>query len=133
MVLVTGDGAFGFYLAEINSAVLAGLRIICVIANDGAWGTEKNAQLHSRGTTVNCELGQCDYHLIADVFGCRGDKVTTQSKLTESLRRAFDAEGTTVLNVLTDPAAGLQRKRDPHLQMVTFEDLPANPEFRPPI
>ena len=35
VVLVTGDGAFGFYPSEFNAAQLAGLKLICVISNDG--------------------------------------------------------------------------------------------------
>ena len=123
VVLVTGDGAFGFYPAELNSFVLAGLKVICIIANDGAWGTEKNAQLNSRGMTVNCELGFCDYHLMGDVFGCRGEKVVREDELRPALQRAFAADQSTVLNVITDPNAGIERKKDPRLQMVTFEDL----------
>jgi acetolactate synthase I/II/III large subunit len=123
VVLVTGDGSFGFYLAEINSAVLAGLKVICIISNDGIWGTERNAQLNSKGITVNCDLGQCDYHLIGATFGCRGEKVASAVELAPALERAFAADETTILNVLTDPDAGLERKKDPRLQMVTFEDL----------
>ena len=123
VVLVTGDGAFGFYPAELNSFVLAGLKVICIVANDGAWGTEKNAQLNSRGMTVNCELGFCDYHLMGDVFGCRGEKVVREDELRPALQRAFAADQSTVLNVITDPDAGIERKKDPRLQMVTFEDL----------
>lgn len=123
VVLATGDGSFGFYLAEINSAVLAGLNIVCIISNDGIWGTERNAQLNSEGITVNCDLGQCDYHLIGETFGCRGEKVKSIDELPAALERAFAANETTVLNVLTDPDAGLERKKDPRLQMVTFEDL----------
>jgi acetolactate synthase-1/2/3 large subunit len=122
-VLVTGDGSFGFYPAEFNSAVLAGLKIVCVIANDGAWGTEKNAQLNSKGITVNCDLGQCDYHLMGDVFGCLGEKIEMKEALLPALARALVADETTIINVITDPDAGLERKKDPRLQMVTFEDL----------
>lgn len=123
VVLITGDGSFGFYPAELNSFVLAGLKVICIVANDGAWGTEKNAQLNSRGMTVNCELGFCDYHLMGDVFGCRGEKVVREEELRPALQRAFAADQSTVLNVITDPDAGIERKKDPRLQMVTFEDL----------
>ncbi|MBL8643744.1 MAG: thiamine pyrophosphate-binding protein, partial [Rhodospirillaceae bacterium] len=31
VVLVTGDGSFGFYCAELNGAALAGLKIVCLI------------------------------------------------------------------------------------------------------
>ena len=123
VVLVTGDGSFGFYPAEFNSAMLAGLKIICVISNDGNWGTERNALKLKFGTTINCVLGQCDYHLIGQAFGCRGEKITSSNDLGPALDRAFAETLPTVLNVLTDPSAGELRKQDPRLQMVTFEDL----------
>ena len=126
VVLVTGDGAFGFYSSEWNAAVMAGLKVVCIIANDGAWGTEKNGQLHSAGRNVNCELGQNDYQLIADIYGCLGARVDAPEDVKPALERAFAADQTTILNVITDPDAGLDRKKDPRLQMITFEDLPSS-------
>lgn len=126
VVLVTGDGAFGFYASEWNAAVLAGLKIVCVIANDGAWGTEKNGQLNAAGRNVNCELGQASYELIGQVFGCLSERVETPSDIKPALQRAFAADQTSIINVLTDPDAGLARKQDPRLQMITFEDLPSS-------
>lgn len=123
VVLVTGDGAFGFYPTEFNSAYLAGLKVVCVISNDGNWGTERNALKQRFGTTVNTVLGQCDYHLIGLAFGCRGEKVETPAEVGPALDRAFAADVSTVINILTDPSAGEARKQDPRLQMVTFEDL----------
>lgn len=123
VVFVTGDGSFGFYPAELNSAALSGLKILCIISNDGNWGTERNALLTRLGTTVNCVLGQCDYHLVAQGFGVAGEQVIEPADLAPAIDRALAADGTTVLNVLTDPGAGEVRKRDPRLQMVTFEDL----------
>lgn len=126
VVLVTGDGSFGFYASEWNAAALAGLKVVCVIANDGAWGTEKNGQLASKGRNVNCELGQANYELIGQVFGCLGERVENPSDIKPALQRAFAADRTTIINVLTDPDAGLERKKDPRLQMITFEDLPSS-------
>lgn len=124
VVLVTGDGSFGFYSSEWNAAAIAGLKIVCIIANDGAWGTEKNGQLHSAGRNVNCELGQASYELIGQVYGCLGERVDQPDDIKPALKRAFAADRTTIVNVLTDPDAGLERKKDPRLQMITFEDLP---------
>ena len=126
VVLVTGDGSFGFYASEWNAAAMAGLKIVCAIANDGAWGTEKNGQLHSTGRNVNCELGQASYELIGQVYGCLGERVEEPADIKPALERAFAADKTTILNVLTDPDAGLDRKKDPRLQMITFEDLPSS-------
>ncbi|WP_230293620.1 thiamine pyrophosphate-binding protein [Croceicoccus sp. Ery5] len=123
VVLVTGDGSFGFYPAEFNSAVIAGLELTCIISNDGNWGTERNALLTRLGTTVNCVIGQCDYHLVAQGFGAVGEKVETAQELADAVDRALAHKGATVLNVITDPDAGEERKTDPRLRMVTFEDL----------
>ena len=97
-----------------------------MIANDGAWGTEKNGQLNSAGRNVNCELGQASYELIGQVFGCLGERVEHPGGIKPALQRAFAADRTTIINVLTDPDAGLERKKDPRLQMITFEDLPSS-------
>ena len=51
------NSAFGFYYSEINGAVLAGLPLIIIICNGGAWGTEKHGQIVQLGEVVNCELG----------------------------------------------------------------------------
>ena len=123
VVLVTGDGSFGFYPAEFNSMALAGLKVLCVIANDGNWGTERNALKLKLGTTYNTVLGQCDYHYIAKAFGLPGERVETAADLGPALDRAFAADTAVILNVITDPDAGEARKQDPRLQMVTFEDL----------
>jgi acetolactate synthase I/II/III large subunit len=126
VVLVTGDGSFGYYTAELNSAKLAGLSLKIIISNDGAWGTEKNSHLMHWDDAINCELGQCDYHLIGQAYGCVSEKVSELEELSGAIDRALAADGPVVLNVLTDPDAGLARKQDNRLQMVTFEDLPKN-------
>ncbi len=126
VVLVTGDGAFGFYCSELNSMALAGLAVTIVIGNDGGWGTERNGQLHSSGRNINCELGACDYQLIGHAYGCLGERIEAADDIKPALRRALESTRTTVLNVITDPAAGLERKKDPRLQMITFEDLPSS-------
>ncbi|WP_439532753.1 thiamine pyrophosphate-binding protein [Polymorphobacter sp.] len=131
VVLVTGDGSFGFYPAEFNSAALAGLTIVCLISNDGNWGTERNALLTQLGTTVNCVLGQCDYHLVAQGFGVTGERIVEPADLGPAIDRAFAATSSTVLNVITDTDAGELRKRDKRLQMVTFEDLRLSLDVHP--
>jgi len=123
VVLVTGDGSFGFYATEWNAVALANLKIVCVILNDRAWGTEKNGQLHAMGRNVNCELGDVAYEAIAKAFGVHGERIESNGEIADALQRAFASDTATVLNILTDPDAGLARKQDPLLQMISFEDL----------
>lgn len=123
VILVTGDGSFGFYCSELNSAQLAGLQMAVVISNDGAWGTEKHGHLKVLGESFNCELGQADYHLIAQAFGCGGERVQSSAELPAALDRMLAAETPYVLNVITDPMAGAARKTDPRVVTVAFEDM----------
>lgn len=123
VVHVTGDGAFGFYSSEYNGAVLADLRIITVISNDGAWGTEKHGQWLALRRSINTKFGDVRYDLIAQAFGCESEQVTELGDLGPALDRAFAASGPYVVDVVTDPDAGLERKVDPRLQTIAFEDL----------
>jgi acetolactate synthase-1/2/3 large subunit len=125
VVLVSGDGAFGFYCSEINGAVQAGLPLIIVICNDGAWGTEKHGQILGLGEVVNCELGHCDYQLIGEAYGALGLKVEDPADLDTSMEKAFKAanEGPVVVNVIVDGMAGLARKKEPVIQTIAFSDL----------
>ncbi len=122
-VLVTGDGAFGFYSSEFNGAVMAGLRLICLISNDAGWGTERHGQIKALGGVVNCDLGHCDYHLIGEAYGAIGRRIDKPADIAPALTMAFAADRPVVLNVITDPMAGLLRKEDPRVQCIAFEDL----------
>jgi acetolactate synthase-1/2/3 large subunit len=125
VVLVSGDGAFGFYCSEINGAVQAGLPLIIVICNDGAWGTEKHGQIMQMGNVVNCELGHNDYQLIGEAYGALGLKVEDPADLDATMKKAFKAvnNGPVVVNVIVDGMAGLLRKKEPLIQTIAFSDL----------
>ena len=111
VVLVTGDGSFGFYEAEWHSAARERLPIVCLISNDGAWGTEKHFQMRMIGRSVNTELGTPRYHLVALAYGCYGEQVESPTEVGPAISRAFAANGPAVLNFLTDPEAGSHRLR----------------------
>lgn len=125
VVLVSGDGAFGFYCSEINGAVQAKLPLLIVICNDGAWGTEKHGQLLQLGDVVNCELGHNDYQLIGEAYGALGLKVEDPADLDATMKKAFKAvkDGPVVVNVIIDGMAGLIRKKEPLIQTIAFNDL----------
>jgi acetolactate synthase-1/2/3 large subunit len=123
VVLTTGDGSFGFHPAELHAAARAGLKLVCVIGNDGAWGTELHGQAGAIGRAVNTELGYLHYELIGLAFGCHAEHVERQADLEPALARAFDAKGPAVVNVQIDRAAGAAIKREPLARMILFDDL----------
>ncbi len=50
-------------------------------------------------------------------------RVENPNDIAPAIQRAFAAEGSTVINVITDPEAGMVRKTDPRVQTIAFEDL----------
>ena len=126
VLLTTGDGSFGFYPAELHAAAQAGLKIVCVVGNDGAWGTELHGQVQAIGRTLNTELGSARYDLVGQGFGCHGERVQQPAELRPALERAFAQNGPSVVDVLIDRAAGAQIKSDPLARMILFDDLASN-------
>jgi acetolactate synthase-1/2/3 large subunit len=123
LVLLTGDGAFGFYCGELHSFMRAGLKVTIVIANDGAWGTEHHGQLKALGTSYNCLLGKSDYQHIGTAFGFATRRVEDPAEVAGAIEWALAQPGSTLLNILTDTDAGQVRKSDPRVQTIAFEDL----------
>ncbi|MCB1623673.1 MAG: thiamine pyrophosphate-binding protein [Pseudomonadales bacterium] len=126
VVLTTGDGSFGFYPAELHAAAAAGLPLVVVIGNDGAWGTELHGQMQAIKRSVNTELGLQRYEMIGAAFGCHAEFVQTQGELLAALQRAFAARVPSVVNVVLDRAAGAELKCEPKARMILFDDLATN-------
>ncbi len=123
IIHVTGDGAFGFYPAEYNGAVLAGLKINTFISNDGAWGTEKHGQTLALNRHVNVEFGDVHYDLIGKAFGCEAQRITKPSEVGAAIDKSLASKVTCVTDIVTDPEAGHVRKTDPRVQTIAFLDL----------
>ena len=121
--LVTGDGALGFHPAELHAAVRAGLKLIVVVGNDGAWGTELHGQLEAIGRSVNTELGQLPYELLGQAFGAKGIRVDEAGQLDAAIEQALAHPGCSLLNVLIDPDAGRELKENEAVRMIQFSDI----------
>ena len=123
VVLVTGDGAIGFHPGEIHAAVLAGLNLMVIVGNDGAWGTELHGQQEAIGRDINTKLGQLPYEKLAEAFGASGISIKSLDQLEHGLEKAFEAKGTVLVNVLIDPDAGKELKTNPDIRMILFSDI----------
>jgi acetolactate synthase-1/2/3 large subunit len=124
-VLVTGDGAIGFHPLELHAAARAGLNLVVVVANDGAWGTELHTQRQAIGRDLNTQLGQLPYEQLATIVGGCALRIDSAAQLEPVLDRAFDTPGLIVVNALVDPQAGAELKTNPDVRMIVFSDLAA--------
>jgi acetolactate synthase-1/2/3 large subunit len=99
VVLITGDGSLGFYIAEMDTAVRHGLPIVMIVGNDGGWGLERELQDASYGSTVACELRRTHYDQVMKGFGGGGETIDTLDQVGPAVERAFRSGVPYCLNV----------------------------------
>jgi acetolactate synthase-1/2/3 large subunit len=103
VVALTGDGGVGFYGYELDTAVRHSVAFVTVVANDGAWGMEKNLQLGIYGPerVIASELRATRYDEVMRVLGGHGEHVSRPEELRSALERALAADGPALVNVET--------------------------------
>src|ERR1017187_147950 len=101
VVAITGDGALGFYLAEMDTAARFGLPIMLIVGNDAGWGLERELQRWGTGgaPTVACELQPARYDLVMKALGGNGETIERPEEGRPSLGRALGSRVPYCLNV----------------------------------
>jgi acetolactate synthase I/II/III large subunit len=100
IILLSGDGAFTFTIAELESARRQGMSFVAVVADDEAWGITLWGQTREFGHGMASELGPVSFEQVAEGFGCRGVRVRTEAELREALREGLAAQRPTVIHAL---------------------------------
>jgi len=105
VVVLNGDGSFGFNSMEFDTAVRHDIPIICVVNNDCAWGMIKHSQAMSIGKDrCTCaELGMRHYEKMVEGLGGYGELVTKDEDIIPALNRAIESGKPACINVVTDP------------------------------
>ncbi|MCP5116586.1 MAG: thiamine pyrophosphate-binding protein, partial [bacterium] len=101
VVMITGDGSLGFYIAELDTMVRHNLPVISIVGNDAGWGVERELQGAIQGTTVACELRRTRYDLVMKGFGGKAENITRLDQVAPAMERALAADGPYLLNVNT--------------------------------
>ena len=103
VAVITGDGALGFYLAEMDSLVRHRLPLVLIVGNDAGWGLERELQGFDSGSTetVACELQAARYDVVMQAFGGGGEMVERLEQVRPAVARAFEAGVPYCLNVRT--------------------------------
>ena len=111
VVLLQGDGAFGFSGMEWDTLVRHGVHVVSVIGNNGIWALEKHPMEMLYGYSVVADLRPATrYDEVVRALGGHGELVSTPAELRPALRRAFDTGLPAVVNTLTDPAVAYPRR-----------------------
>jgi thiamine pyrophosphate-dependent acetolactate synthase large subunit-like protein len=97
VVNITGDGAFGFTVAELDTARRYGLASVHVIHDNQAWGVIAQSQKRL-GFELGTGLTGTDYVAIARGFGVHAERVITAAEVAPALRRALGCGGPAVID-----------------------------------
>lgn len=111
VVLLQGDGAFGFSGMEWDTLVRHNVPVVSIVGNNGIWGLEKHPMEALYGYSVVAELRPgTRYDEVARALGAHGELVSTPAELRPALQRAFASGLPSVVNVLTDPTVAYPRR-----------------------
>ena len=111
VVLLHGDGAFGFSGLEYDTLARHGVNVVGVMGNNGIWALEKHPMELLYGYSVAAELRpETRYDMVVEALGGYGQLVRTPEELQPALVRAFEAGKPALVNVLTDPTVAYPRK-----------------------
>ena len=104
VIMLTGDGAFGFNAMEFDTAVRHKLNIVAILGNDSAWGIDRQIQLGLYGRPVATELLQTRYDKMVEGLGGYGEFVEKPEDFEPALKRAFASGRPALLNVVVQRA-----------------------------
>ena len=105
VVAFTGDGGLAMALAEIETAVRLGLRIVVVVFNDAALSLIKIKQRPAgQGGGEAVGYGPVSYARAAEAMGAAAVVVRAEAELAQALAAALRRAGPTVIDAQVDPA-----------------------------
>jgi len=101
VVAISGDGAFGFHMAEFDTAVRCRTPFVVVVGNDAFWNAERQIQIRDYGAerAVNCELLPTRYDRVVAALGGHGEHVARAADLSAALERAVRSGRPACVNV----------------------------------
>src|SRR4051812_42270219 len=111
VVLLLGDGAFGFSGLEFDTLARHGVNVVGVMGNNGIWALEKHPMEFLYGYSVAADLRpETRYDEVVAALGGHGELVRTPAEVKPALERAFSSGQPALVNVLTDPTVVYPRR-----------------------
>ncbi|MDW5596279.1 acetolactate synthase [Conexibacter stalactiti] len=111
VVLLLGDGAFGFSGLEFDTLARHGVNVVGLMGNNGIWALEKHPMEFLYGYSVAAELRpETRYDEVVRALGGHGELVERPEQLRGALERSFSAGVPALVNAITDPTVVYPRK-----------------------
>jgi acetolactate synthase-1/2/3 large subunit len=111
VILLQGDGAFGFAGMDWDTLVRHNVAVVGVMGNNGIWALEKHPMEFVYGYSVAAELQpELRYDQIVATLGGHGELVREPGELAGAFARALASGKPALINVLTDPSVAYPRR-----------------------
>jgi acetolactate synthase-1/2/3 large subunit len=107
VVCITGDGAAGFNIMEMQSAAREGLAITTIVFAEGTWTMEEPNEIELYGKTFGTAQGEIRWDLVAEGLGCHSEYVDQIEDLEPALRRAKEHDGPCLICLRSSHEANL--------------------------
>ncbi len=102
VVSVSGDGGFGQYLAEVNTAVKYGMNITHVLLRNNELGKISKEQRAGNWDVWQTSLHNPDFAAYANLCGAMGISVKEKNELEEALTKALAHDGPSLVEIHSD-------------------------------
>jgi acetolactate synthase-1/2/3 large subunit len=110
VILLSGDGAFGFSAMEFDTMVRHRIPVVCVVGNNGIWALEKHPMESMLGMSIASDLApRTRYDKVVEALGGHGELVERPDQIRPALDRAFASGLPACVNVMCDPEAEYPR------------------------
>jgi acetolactate synthase-1/2/3 large subunit len=110
VILLLGDGAFGFSAMDFDTLVRFKLPVVAICGNNGIWALEKHPMQAVYGFTMAADLQPgCRYDKVVEALGGFGQLVARPEEIGPALDRALASGQPSLINVLTDPEVAYPR------------------------
>ncbi|HXB15844.1 MAG TPA: acetolactate synthase [Solirubrobacteraceae bacterium] len=111
VVMMLGDGAFGFSGMEFDTLARHGVNVVGVMGNNGIWALEKHPMEFLYGYSVAADLRPgTRYDQVVTALGGHGELVERPQDVAPAVERAFASGLPALVNVLTDASVVYPRR-----------------------
>jgi acetolactate synthase-1/2/3 large subunit len=117
VMAVSGEGGFGYHVAELETARRIGLALPVIVLNNRSLGWMKILQKEKYGSNYvsSSYMDDLNYAKISESFGCKAIRVDRAGDLKEAIARAVESDEVFVVEVMIDPddCSSTHLKSDP--------------------
>lgn len=103
IVSVSGDGGFGQYMTEFNTAVLNKMNITHILLNNNELGKISKEQRDVKMPEWQTKLNNPSFAEYANICGGFGIKVTKNDELEAAVKKALAYDGPSIVEIISDP------------------------------